>query len=139
MPLDETLPVVHVSAHEAFAYATWSGARLPTEFEWESVAAELPVAGSFVDSGCYHPSAVHKNEGSGFQQFFGEVWQWTSSSYGPYPGYQTLPGTLGEYNGKFMSSQWGFARGVPAPRRKSIFGFPIATFFIHLIGGNFQA
>ena len=120
LPLDETLPVVHVSAHEAFAYANWSGARLPTEFEWESVAAELSVVGSFVDSGCYHPSAVHKNEGSGFQQFFGEVWQWTSSSYGPYPGYQTLPGTLGEYNGKFMSSQWVLRGGSCATPQEHI-------------------
>lgn len=102
-PLAQHLPVVHVSAHEAFAYANWRGMRLPTEFEWEWVAAQQTLKGSFVESACYHPNACAN--GDSLQQMYGEVWQWTSSSYAGYPGYQPLPGTLGEYNGKFMSSQ----------------------------------
>lgn len=103
-PLVGNLPVVHVSAHEAFAFANWSDARLPTEFEWEFVAASQPIEGSFVEAASFHPNACTKPT-AGMHQMFGEVWQWTSSSYGPYPGYRPLPGTLGEYNGKFMSSQ----------------------------------
>ncbi len=105
-PLDAHLPVTHVSAHEAFAYAAWTGARLPTEFEWEHASALAPRDGTFVGNvmrdNAFHPQAA---SGSGLQQMFGEAWEWTSSSYGPYPGYRALPGTLGEYNGKFMSSQ----------------------------------
>ncbi len=101
-PLQGNLPVVHVSAHEAFAYATWAGLRLPTEFEWEHASNVAVEPGSFVEDGVYHPQAAR---GSGLGQMFGDVWEWTSSSYGPYPGYAPLPGTLGEYNGKFMSSQ----------------------------------
>ena len=103
LPRQADLPVVHVSGHEAFAYAIWAGARLPTEFEWEWVAAQTKVQGSFVESACYHPNACTDDQG--LQQLYGEVWQWTSSSYAAYPGYRPLPGTLGEYNGKFMSSQ----------------------------------
>lgn len=103
LPLQPHLPVVHVSGHEAVAYANWAGARLPTEFEWEWVAAQNEVQGSFVESARYHPSACA--DSPGMAQLYGEVWQWTSSSYAAYPGYRPLPGTLGEYNGKFMSSQ----------------------------------
>ncbi|MEM7078841.1 MAG: ergothioneine biosynthesis protein EgtB [Pseudomonadota bacterium] len=102
-PLQGGLPVVHVSAHEAFAYANWAQARLPTEAEWESVATSLACAGNFVERGSFHPLGAADD--GGLTQMFGDVWEWTSSSYGPYPGYRPLPGTLGEYNGKFMSSQ----------------------------------
>lgn len=104
-PINPDLPVVHVSAHEAFAYAAWRGARLPTEFEWETVARGLPAKGQYADEGYFHPLGLQGHDAQEIEQMFGSVWQWTSSSYGPYPGYRTLPGTLGEYNGKFMSSQ----------------------------------
>ena len=104
-PLDLHAPVTHVSFYEADAYARWAGARLPLETEWESVAArygEEAAAGHFADGGRLHPRAP---AGPGMAQLFGDVWEWTSSAYGPYPGYRPLPGTLGEYNGKFMANQ----------------------------------
>ena len=104
--LSET-PVCHLSFFEADAYARWSGHRLPTEFEWEFVAAQVPVQGNFLDSGVLHPQTAHSvpADQSQPEQMFGDVWQWTASPYTGYPGYRALPGALGEYNGKFMSSQ----------------------------------
>jgi ergothioneine biosynthesis protein EgtB len=103
--LEAHLPAVHISAHEAVAYATWADARLPTEFEWEVAAAGVEVSGNFSESQRYHPTGQSGESKARIHQLYGDAWEWTSSSYGPYPGYKTLPGTLGEYNGKFMSSQ----------------------------------
>jgi ergothioneine biosynthesis protein EgtB len=100
--LSET-PVCHLSFFEADAYARWSGHRLPTEFEWEFVAAQQPVEGNLFETQSYHPRTAAMNEE--LQQLFGDVWEWTQSPYTGYPGYKPLPGALGEYNGKFMSSQ----------------------------------
>jgi ergothioneine biosynthesis protein EgtB len=97
-PVHPAEPVCHLSQYEADAYARWAGARLPTEAEWEHAAAARPVDGNFVESGRLHPAP-------GRGQLFGDVWEWTSSAYAPYPGYRPPPGALGEYNGKFMSSQ----------------------------------
>lgn len=84
-PLQGSQPVVHLSYYEADAYARWAGARLPTEAEWEHAAAQGadPVA-----------------------QLFGVAWQWTQSSYAPYPGFRVAEGAVGEYNGKFMVNQY---------------------------------
>ena len=101
-PLSQSGPVAHLSYFEADAYARWAGKRLPTEAEWEHAAASLPVTGNFLESGILHPQAAHQ---SGLNQFYGDLWEWTQSAYTPYPGFRPLAGTLGEYNGKFMSSQ----------------------------------
>jgi ergothioneine biosynthesis protein EgtB len=85
VPLDRDLPVTHLSMYEADAYARWADARLPTEAEWEHAAT----------SGA-----------ADIEQLFGHCWQWTSSSYAPYPGYAAAPGAVGEYNGKFMVNQY---------------------------------
>jgi ergothioneine biosynthesis protein EgtB len=121
--LSET-PVCHLSLFEADAYARWAsrhtpGVRLPTEFEWEHAAnhvatqrrgtpahPELLTGGTLanmVETGRLHPTPASAN--AGLQQVYGDVWEWTSSGYTGYPGYHPLPGALGEYNGKFMSSQ----------------------------------
>ncbi len=99
-PLDLQRPVNHISAYEAMAYASWAGARLPTEAEWEYAAR------------CFWPGQSPQelmlpadSRGSDMRQLADAGWQWTSSAYQPYPGYRPASGALGEYNGKFMSSQ----------------------------------
>jgi len=94
-PLAAERPAVHLSYYEADAFARWSGARLPSEAEWEHAVAQRPRE---------------------FAQLFGEAWQWTSSSYSPYPGFQPAAGAVGEYNGKFMVNQYvlrGSSRATP--------------------------
>ena len=100
--LSET-PVCHLSFFEADAFARWSGHRLPTEFEWEYAAAQQQIAGNLLESEQLHPTTACAADG--LQQMYGDVWEWTQSPYTGYPGYRPLPGALGEYNGKFMSSQ----------------------------------
>jgi ergothioneine biosynthesis protein EgtB len=105
LPVNEHEPVCHLSYYEADAFARWAGARLPTETEWETAAAGLPVTGNFVESGALHPRAATGAGGQPSTQLFGDVWEWTQSGYSPYPGYKAAGGALGEYNGKFMCNQ----------------------------------
>jgi ergothioneine biosynthesis protein EgtB len=101
--LDPAEPVTHVSYFEADAYARWAGARLPDEREWELAAREAEVDGNFVEDGALHPRPSPPERG--LSAMFGDVWEWTASSYSPYPGYRPASGALGEYNGKFMCNQ----------------------------------
>ncbi|HEU4671181.1 MAG TPA: ergothioneine biosynthesis protein EgtB [Dyella sp.] len=103
-PLDPEAPVCHLSYFEADAFARWAEARLPSEAEWETAAAVLPVQGNLQEQARLHPSPAAPGEG--LRQMFGDVWEWTASPYVSYPGFRPLPGSLGEYNGKFMNGQW---------------------------------
>jgi ergothioneine biosynthesis protein EgtB len=104
--LDPAEPVCHVCFYEADAFARWAGARLPSEAEWETAAASVPIAGHFLEGRHFHPAAAIAPDDHGpIFQLYGDVWQWTASPYVAYPGYAPLPGALGEYNGKFMCNQ----------------------------------
>jgi ergothioneine biosynthesis protein EgtB len=107
--VDPDEPVCHVSYYEADAYAHWTGMRLPTEAEWETVAVDTAQGDDFLGSGAPHPRpAVSTNA------LMGDVWEWTSSAYTPYPGFRAAPGAVGEYNGKFMVSQYVLRGGCCA-------------------------
>ena len=104
-PLDMNAPVCHVSHFEADAFASWAGARLPTEFEWEAACASSKISGNFMDSGYLHPRHHADSSDASLNQIYGDVWEWTRSAYTPYPGFTVPDGAIGEYNGKFMSNQ----------------------------------
>lgn len=100
-------PVVHVSHYEADAFASWAGARLPTEFEWET-AARLHGRAPDADPRritSHHPLPARERPDETMLQAYDTCWQWTSSAYLPYPGFRVADGAVGEYNGKFMSGQ----------------------------------
>ena len=107
-------PVCHLSFYEADAFATWAGARLPTEVEWEHAAASAPhrsgeflrwdetMSASVADGNALHPTDAGLPETGTLRQVLGDCWEWTGSPYRPYPGYHAPDGAIGEYNGKFM-------------------------------------
>ena len=114
-------PVCHVSYFEADAFARWAGARLATEAEWEFASTGVPLEGNFVEGELFHPIAAKPGGVKGAQaQTFGDLWEWTRSSYSPYPGYKTTDGALGEYNGKFMCNQYVLRGGSCATSQSHI-------------------
>ncbi len=143
--LEAHVPVCHVSFFEADAYARWRGARLPSEQEWELMAARAPIEGNFLERGALHPLPATRStarSGPDPRQMFGDAWEWTSSPYLAYPGYTPEPGAVGEYNGKFMCNQFVLRGGscatpgshvratyrnfFPAPTRWQFAGFRLA-------------
>jgi ergothioneine biosynthesis protein EgtB len=112
--VDPAAPVTHVSFFEADAYASWAGARLPTEFEWEAAATgHDPACGNQMDEA----GPVEPRPSAEGPAFFGDVWEWTGSAYRPYPGFAPVDGAVGEYNGKFMSGQFVLRGGSCATPR----------------------
>ena len=113
-------PVTHVSFFESDAFARWKGKRLPTEFEWEVIcnhyAPVISEAANFSDDGYLHTIPQQKDN----NQLYGDVWEWTNSSYLPYPYYAKVDGALGEYNGKFMIDQMVLRGGSCATPRNHI-------------------
>ncbi|SOD41778.1 ergothioneine biosynthesis protein EgtB [Nitrosovibrio sp. Nv4] len=146
-PLDLNLPVIHMSFYEADAFARWSNARLPTEAEWENAASQQEIEGCFADNNRFHPSAAGTIEdagGIGLAQLYGDAWEWTQSSYSPYPGYNPAkpnasePMSLvwdeavGEYNSRSMVNQYvlrGGSCAIPQERIRPSFRnfFPAQT------------
>jgi len=105
VPVEPSRPVCHISYFEADAYARWAGFRLPTEAEWEAVStvrAAEDTDGHLLDTLVLHPSPAPGPS----TPPLGDVWQWTSSAYSPYPGFAPESGAVGEYNGKFMVNQY---------------------------------
>ena len=129
VPIAPHTPITHISLYEADAYARWFAARhglpvrLPTEAEWEHAAAPLvaagAAAGNFVETQALHPVPVARAQ-AGLLQLYGDVWEWTSSAYLPYPGYRPWAGAVGEYNGKFMVNQTVLRGGSCATPRSHI-------------------
>lgn len=117
-PLSESSPVTHVSFFEADAFARWQESRLPTEFEWEAASRCDAGEGNFVESRLFHPAPTQSTDG--LRQMLGDVWEWTSSSYAPYPGFKPPEGAIGEYNGKFMCQQYVLRGGSCATSKSHV-------------------
>jgi len=120
--IDPLQTLSHVSYFGASAYARWVGKRLPTEREWERAASLIDGEsreGHFLERGSFQLGPP-TNDQSPFYDLFGSTWEWTESSYAPYPGYKRVEGAMGEYNGKFMSGQMVLRGGCLATPKEHI-------------------
>ena len=94
-PVDPRLPVIHVSWQEADAFARWAGKRLPTEAEWEAAAAGASRERANLDElsfGCAPAGAYADGSADcGAVQMLGDVWEWTSSDFTAYRGFEAFP------------------------------------------------
>lgn len=112
-PLDPRLPLCHVSAHEADAHARWAGARLPSEVEWECAARGTPADGEWgnLDQTGFAraPVGAHPANPQGLRGMLGDVWEWTSSAFGGYPGFSAFP--YREYAEVFFGTAYRVLRG----------------------------
>jgi ergothioneine biosynthesis protein EgtB len=113
-PVDPDEPVCHLSYYEADAFAHWTGMRLPTESEWETIAMSHGEGDNFLRDDFLSVGAPHPRAAVSTNAMYGDVWEWTSSAYSPYPGFRAAPGAVGEYNGKFMVSQYVLRGGCCA-------------------------
>ena len=113
-PVDPNEPVCHISYYEADAFAHWTGMRLPTESEWETIALAHGEGDNFLRDDVLTTGAPHPRPAISSNGLFGDTWEWTSSAYSPYPGFRAAPGAVGEYNGKFMVSQYVLRGGCCA-------------------------
>ncbi|MDB5868312.1 MAG: hypothetical protein JWP96_644 [Polaromonas sp.] len=124
LEVDPNTPACHLSYFEADALARRAGGRLPTEFEWELAARLLPASaaksGNFVETAAYHPLPQQQASLDAPAQMLGDAWEWTQSSYHPYPGYRPWEGLVGEYNGKFMCNQFVLRGGSCATPQSHI-------------------
>jgi len=121
-PVEPAAPVCHVSFYEAEAFARWAGARLPREQEWEHAAHGFgfdPGGGNFLEDDVLLATPARASA-SPVLQLAGDVWEWTTSHYEPYPGYRPYDGALMEYNGKFMDNQRVLRGGSFATPREHI-------------------
>jgi ergothioneine biosynthesis protein EgtB len=112
--VDPDEPVCHVSYYEADAFAHWTGMRLPTESEWETIAASCGEGDNLLPEDPLSRGAPHPRPAVSTNALFGDTWEWTSSAYSPYPGFRAAAGAVGEYNGKFMVSQYVLRGGCCA-------------------------